>query len=685
MSLYVLTLNRDLLAAPLRSGAAPNPTGTHALFSLSKYSFQDHRSEAGTYVLDFNSGELCSIPKDTKSSGYAWTGFGSEIIWQKQLDGATKFWVDDAAAPGLRQYQAGCVDALVSILKVTRLADDAFAIVALGTDSVAAEQSTYSTGRAYSSLPVRSFFAEPPVKKVLWYMRFDGRKFQGGLRFSLSWHRIDILKDTGLEFASHSSVVPMGPTNCDVSSYGFVFAGKTPEQSTYQHRRAWTSDLFFIPIFSGTIAFPIISNKGCVAFLKSEDKAKVASKNHIFFVNRACESDPKEISLHSGVGKDDWPLNPELLTWSNDESKLLVSAADMGHQRVFEILIHTSTGPEGLTNVPIHLEIGHGSISSVHRCSSSPSDRRLLVSKSSFIESSVFLVVDPSSSKSPEVLSAVAGCENLGLHRGQIIETWFKGHGDYQVHCWITRPSYFQEGEKYPVALLIHGGPHSSWQDAWGTRWNPILFAEQGYIVVSPDVTGSIGYNEEFKEAAIDEMGGRPFRDLEHCFDYIEQEVPYADTTNAVAMGGSYGGYLIYWLAGQPFASKFKALVAHAGIFNIPSLYASDVPDIWEVLFGGYASDPSQLIKNLGKWDLIQFVHLWKTPILITHGELDRRCPHTMGLAAFTMTQMRGVESKFLSFSDEGHFVLKPENALLWYRTVIDWMNRHTGKEEQTE
>ena len=137
---------------------------------------------------------------------------------------------------------------------------------------------------------------------------------------------------------------------------------------------------------------------------------------------------------------------------------------------------------------------------------------------------------------------------------------------------------------------------------------------------------------------------------------------------------------MIYWLAGQSFTGRFKALVAHAGMFNAAALYASDVPEIWKVLFGGYESDPSQIVKIFEKWDPAQFAHRWQTPILITHGELDKRAPSSMGLAAFTTAQMKGVESKFLSFPDEGHFVLKPENSLHWHRVVIDWMNGHTGK-----
>lgn len=348
----------------------------------------------------------------------------------------------------------------------------------------------------------------------MWYLRFeaDVDRSQAGHRFNLSSKISDILQDTGLEFVPYSGVVPIGPTNCDISSYGLVFSGRTHEQSTYTHRNTWTSDLFFIPIsqlqslneqariqplkitidgFTGCVSSPIISTNGTVAFLKNEDKTKLTSKNHIFILQLPDDSDPKEILVHSGKEtQDPWPLNPESMTWSNDKTKLLVSAADGGHQRAFEIAIQTSITPEECHNVPVPLEIGHGSISSVHRYSCSATDNRLLVSMSGFGESSTFLIVDPSL-KSSKVLSPQTECSDLGLHRGQISEIWFGGHGDYHVHSWIIKPSYFKDGERYPLALLVHGGPHSSWQDSWSTRWNPMVFAEQGYIVVSPDITGT--------------------------------------------------------------------------------------------------------------------------------------------------------------------------------------------------
>ncbi|TVY34335.1 Dipeptidyl-peptidase [Lachnellula subtilissima] len=687
---YQKTDPSRFLAAPRRSGATPNPAGTHALFSLSAYYFDTHRNTAGVYVLDLGSGRSHLLSQDTKATGHVWTGFGSDVLWQKQVAGTTELWIDDAAAPGKRMYRAGLIDCLISTQKIVRLTDDAFAIVALGPKTGVAAPSTYSTATECLFLPGQGLIADSSTERVLWYLRFDVDASQPELHFNLSWHIMDIIRDTGVTFAPYSGIVLMGPTNLDVSPSGLVFAGRTRNQSE-QEQRNWTSDAFFLPIsylhspksqtnivlqklttekYSGTVTLPIITSSGLVAFLKNEDRAKMTSKNHIFYGKVSDNSITKELILHTGpIIEELWSLNPEKLMWSNDEKKIFISAADTGRQRAFQLSIPNIEASANDKNIPTALEFGLGSISSIYNYSSSPSDKRILVSKTGFVDSSTFLTVHPPTNTFT-ILSTLTDCEELGLNRGQVSEFWFQGDGDYQVHSWIIKPSFFQETEKYPLALLIHGGPLSSWQDSWSTRWNPILFAEEGYIVVCPDVTG---YNEEFKEAAIREIGGRPYKDIEKCFAYIEKHITCADTSNAVALGGSYGGYLIYWLAGQPFARNFKALVAHAGMFNAATLYASDVPEIWKVLFGGYDSDPSQIVKVFEKWDPAQFAHRWQTPILITHaGSLND------GACSVHFRAMKGVESKFLSFPDEGHFVLKPENSLQWHRVVIDWMNKHT-------
>lgn len=398
---------------------------------------------------------------------------------------------------------------MISTQKIVRLTGDAFAIVALGPKTGVTAPITYSTANERSFSPGHGFIADPSTERVLWYLRFDVDASQPEHQFNLSWHIMDIIKDTGVTFAPYSGIVLTGPTNLDASPAGLIFSGRTRDQSEYEHP-SWTSDAFFLSItylkspkaqaemvlqrfeterYSGTVTLPTITANGLVAFLKNEDKAKMTSKNHIFYGN-IYGGITKELILHWGsIGEGLWPHNPEKLTWSNDYKRIFISAADWGRQRVFEVSIPNLKAPGNRKNIPTALDIGPGSISSIYNYSSSTSDKRILVSKTGFVDSSTFLSVHPPTN-TISILSTLTDCEELGLHRYQISESWFQGDGIYQVHSWIIKPSFFQEGEKYPLALLIHGGPLSSWQDSWSTRWNPVLFAEEGYIVVCPDVTG---------------------------------------------------------------------------------------------------------------------------------------------------------------------------------------------------
>ena len=241
----------------------------------------------------------------------------------------------------------------------------------------------------------------------------------------------------------------------------------------------------------------------------------------------------------------------------------------------------------------------------------------------------------------------------------------------------MVKPSFFKPGKKYPLAYLIHGGPQGAWNDQWSTRWNPAVFAEQGYIVITPNPTGSTGYGQEFTDAIRENWGGAPYEDLVRGFEYIESELGhFVDTTRAVALGASYGGYMMNWIQGHDLGRKFKALVCHDGVFSMTSQVASDeqyfpVHDLGGPIWKNQA--------GFDKWDPSRFTHNWSTPQLIIHNELDYRLTIAEGLAAFNVLQMRGVDSRFLSFPDENHWVLGHENSLVWHTVVIDWINMYVG------
>jgi len=247
----------------------------------------------------------------------------------------------------------------------------------------------------------------------------------------------------------------------------------------------------------------------------------------------------------------------------------------------------------------------------------------------------------------------------------------FGGGKGEPVRGFIVKPPHFDPTKKYPLVLLIHGGPQGAWLDAWSYRWNPQLFASRGYVAVMINPHGSTGYGQAFTEQISGDWGGAVYEDLMKGVDYIIKQ-GYVDQNRIGAAGGSYGGYMVNWILGH--TDRFKALVSHAGVYNLTSMYGA-TEELWfpEWEFKGVPWENPELYE---KWSPHLFAKNFKTPTLVTHGELDYRVPIGEGLQLFTTLQRRGVPSKLLYFPDEGHWVLKPQNSELWYKTVLDWFDQ---------
>jgi dipeptidyl aminopeptidase/acylaminoacyl peptidase len=239
-----------------------------------------------------------------------------------------------------------------------------------------------------------------------------------------------------------------------------------------------------------------------------------------------------------------------------------------------------------------------------------------------------------------------------------------------KIHGFIVKPPQFDATKKYPMVLLIHGGPQGAWLDNWGYRWNPQMWAARGYVTVMINPHGSTGYGQAFTEQISGDWGGAVYDDLMKGVDYVIKQ-GYVDPNRLGAAGGSYGGFMTNWILGH--TDRFKAFVSHAGIFNSVSMYATE--ELWfqEWEFKGTPWENPELYN---KWSPNLYAKNFKTPTLVVHGELDYRVPVGEGLQLFSTLQRKGVPSKFLYFPDEGHWVLKPQNSELWYKTVLDWLDQ---------
>ena len=240
------------------------------------------------------------------------------------------------------------------------------------------------------------------------------------------------------------------------------------------------------------------------------------------------------------------------------------------------------------------------------------------------------------------------------------------------------RPANYQPGRKYPVAFLIHGGPQGSFGQQFHYRWNPQTYAGAGYAVVMIDFHGSTGYGQAFTDSISGHWGDRPLEDLQKGWAHALQQFPELDGDRACALGGSYGGYMVNWMAGV-WNTPWKCFVSHAGVFDQRAMgYTTE--ELW---FTEWENEglPWERPENYEQFNPVNHVRNWTTPILVTQGEQDFRIPYTQSIGAFTAAQRRGIPSRYLYFPDENHWILKPQNSVQWHEEVERWLDQWTAPE----
>jgi dipeptidyl aminopeptidase/acylaminoacyl peptidase len=266
------------------------------------------------------------------------------------------------------------------------------------------------------------------------------------------------------------------------------------------------------------------------------------------------------------------------------------------------------------------------------------------------------------------------------LDEGKLDNFWFTAADKTKLQGFLIRPPAFDPAKKYPVKFLIHGGPQGQWGDDWSYRWNPELFAANGYVVVMINMRGSTGYGQTVVDGVNGDWGGKPFTDLMTGLDYAEQHYPFIDKNRECALGASYGGYMANWVEGH--TNRFKCIVSHDGMFDAESAFGTTEEDwfnIWE--FRGHPWDyygKPDAENPYRKWSPSLSAKNFHTPMLVVHGQLDYRLDVSEGFQLFDTLQLLKVPSKMLYFPDEGHWVLKPQNARLWYKTVNEWVDEWT-------
>jgi len=251
----------------------------------------------------------------------------------------------------------------------------------------------------------------------------------------------------------------------------------------------------------------------------------------------------------------------------------------------------------------------------------------------------------------------------------------YAGAGGTNVHGWLLKPPGFDPARKYPFVFLVHGGPQGAWSNVFHWRWNYQMFAAPGYVVAAINPRGSTGYGQKFTDEISKDWGGKAYTDLMNGLDYVLATYPFIDARRMAAAGASYGGYMMNWFEGH--TDRFRCIVNHDGVYNLESMYGA-TEELWFPEWE-FAGPPWKNRTYYEKWSPHRFAAHFHTPMLVVHGGRDYRVPLNQGMEVFTALQRQGIPSRFLYFPDEGHWVLKPRNAQLWWKTVLDWIDRYTA------
>jgi dipeptidyl aminopeptidase/acylaminoacyl peptidase len=650
------TFRFEDLASLHRIGAPQiSPDGGWLAYDVSTPDLGANKSFSGVYLMPATGGtpKLISDARHQDNSP-VWSPDGKTIAFVSNRDGgAHQVFLYDVAAGTSRKVSdlaggAGTVKWMpngTGLLVTSDIYPDCGVDPACIKDKTAAEGSAPTRAHVMTSLLYRHWKAwQEPTRSHILYVPLDGSAPRDLTPGALDAPPFSV--GGGDEF--------------DVSPDGkeLVYA-----QDTEQHPELSTnSDLFLVSLAGGT-ARRITTRRGADTGPKySPDGRWIAYRSQ---ARPGYESDLWELWLYDRANGTSRRLAPafdewvESITWNPDSKSILFTSPSKSRTVIYEV---------GINNDAPRLVYAQASADAV---TVARDGRTIYFDRASLTRPNDIYSLQRGASAVTQLTH-----ENdtllSSITMGQTSDVWYTGAEQAPVQALVVKPPMFDASKKYPTIVLIHGGPQGGWGDAWSYRWNPEIFAARGYVVFMPNPRGSYGYGQKFVEQISGDWGGKAYIDIMNGVDRLAS-MPFVDGTRIGAAGGSYGGYMIDWILGH--TDRFKALVSHAGVYDLKSEYGV-TEELWfpEWEFGGNPWDNPDLYQ---RWSPDNFVKSFKTPTLVTHGELDFRVPINQGLELFTALQRRGVPSKMLVYPDEGHWVLKPQNSKLWYQTAGDWFDQY--------
>jgi acylaminoacyl-peptidase len=655
----------DLASLERLSDPRVSPDGRFVAYNLRSTDWEANRGVNALWVMDLGAAaEPARLIRDEEKSATAprWSADGRWLYFLSWRSGSTQLWRTAAVGGGARQVTNLPVD-----IAFYRLAPDGASVVvaadvwadcatlACSKARDEAKAKEKATGVVYQGATPRFWDTYLDGRYLnLFAVRLDGQTpAADGVALTRGYQTDIVARPEGDDSAF--VIAPDGKAVVFAARPSGAAQGMGDPASLYiapldassPARRLDAADI-------ASASHPVFSPDGSrLAWLSAQGSVFTAPRERIMARD-----------LRTGAVREVAPnfgLSPQSIAWSADSRTLYALAEDAGQQRIFAIDAATGAA-RALT--------GDGHVGSLDVAAA----RGLVIYSRDGLDSpaQVFALA----SGGPRQVTHI-DLQHLDETPFAPFEAFtFPGWNGESVHGFVVKPADYRSGRRYPVAFLIHGGPHGSFGNAWSYRWNPQVWAGMGYAVVTIDFHGSSGYGEAFAKSIIGHWGDRPLEDLRKGWAFALARYPFLDGDRACALGGSYGGYMIAWIAGV-WPSPWKCLVDHDGVFDIRLMsYSTDIPGFQQA-----QNDAPTWIKPeaVERFNPIDHVADWTVPILVVHSGRDDRVPLDQGMGAFGAAQLRHVPSELLYFPDENHWVLKPRNSVEWYATVEAWMKRWLG------
>mgnify|MGYP001354135504 CR=1 FL=1 len=646
-----------------------SPDGTQVLYQLRQTDYEANRGRTSLWRVGIAGGQPTKLTEPGLGGNSAsWSADGAHVYFLAPVNGVNQLWRVTTAGGEARAMSSLPVDVgsykLSPDGKRVALSIDVFPECASEADVLActkgrldARKADKATGMLYDKLFIRH-----------WDQWADGRRAQ---LFIAGFGDKGKLEAPRLLTRGIDGDVPSKPFG-DASEYAFSPDGKTLyfDVRIAGTTEPWSTNFDIYQVPADGSAAPKNLTAGNLAWdgypLPSADGKTLywlAMKRPGFEADRF---GIMALDLATGAQREvdpDWDRSAGPLKESADGKTLYTTTDDEGSHALFAVDVASGAATR---------LVGEGTVTGFD-----VGKAGLVVARQDFKHPTDLYTVDASGKALTQITHANA--ERLkDIQFGDAEFFTFKGYGGDTVQGYVVKPVGFRKGQKYPVAFIVHGGPQGAMTSDFHYRWNPQTYAGQGFAVVTINFHGSTGYGQKFTDSISGDWGGKPLEDLKLGWAAAQEQYSFLDGKRACALGASYGGYMMFWMAGV-WNEPWKCIVAHDGVFYSRMMaYATEEQwfDTWE--HDGKAQ--WQAPELYEKFNPVNHVKDWRVPLLVVHGQQDFRIPVEQGIAAFTAAQGRKVPSQFLYFPDENHWVLKPHNSVQWHDTVNAWLKLWTAK-----